>query len=272
MKRAINAILFLAVFSGIPFWAGMCRDSRISDWNPEAAESFYRSGDYSAAIESFYRSGDYSAAISAYEEVLQQGWVSGEIYYNLGNCYYKLGQYGRAILYYERARKFLGSDPDLQLNLKLANLRIYDRIEPLPRIFLVRVLEAVGELLTVRRWALILIIAEWVVLISLILLHIVRRPRWRRPLVGGLVFASVLFILSGSFFLQQKIQLDRLVEGVVLAQKVEVRSAPESGSTELFALHEGVKMRILRQVSGWAEIKLADGKRGWMPQSAFEII
>ncbi len=219
-----------------------------------------------------YRNDDYNAAISVYEGIIQQGWTNGEIYYNLGNCYYKLGQYGRAILNYERARPLIGNDPDLQVNLKLANFRIYDRIIPLPRIFIIRLVEGIGALLSVRQWALFFLVSEWVLLVCLILLNVVHKPHWRRLFIGCFVVILVFFIFTGGFFAQQKIQKDRSVHAIVLAEKVLVRSAPESGSTELFTLHAGVKIRLLRQVSGWSEIRLADGKRGWIQQTAFEII
>jgi tetratricopeptide (TPR) repeat protein len=222
--------------------------------------------------EDFYREGDYLTAISLYEEILAQGWTGGGVYYNLGNCYYKLGQYGRAILNYERARRFLGRDADLEHNLKLVNLRIYDKIEPLPRIFIIRVFMAISELFTPAGWARLLILAEWLLLGLAIGLYLIHRPGLRRFLVWGFFIALFVALVSGGFFVQQKIYRNSLVEGIVLDESVEVRSAPEPGATELFTLHEGVKVRIIRDVAGWAEIRLADGKRGWMPEDVFEII
>ncbi|RJP82968.1 MAG: tetratricopeptide repeat protein [Candidatus Zixiibacteriota bacterium] len=224
-----------------------------------------------AAAEQLYREGDYRAAAEAYHQVLNQGLASGEIYYNLGNCYYKLGDYGRAILHYERARRWLGQDSDLDLNLQLANLKVPDRIEPLPRFFLLRLVEGLGDLLASRRWALLVLLCEWVLLACLAGLLIVRRPKHRRLLAGVFVAAGFLFLVSGGFYLQQSAR-ENQPQGVVLSDRIDVLSAPEAGATELFALHEGVKFRILRRVPGWAEIHLADGKRGWMPQSAFESI
>ncbi len=219
-----------------------------------------------------YRNGDYTAAAQVYEKILQEGWHSGELYYNLGNCYYKAGDYGKAILNYERAQRFLGGDDDLQKNLKLANLHITDRIEPLPRIIVIRAFETVAGLFTVRQWAILFIISEWLLFVTVLSLYAIRRFHLRRLLAKALALFCVLTLLSGGFFLEQKIAKDRLVEGIVLADRVEVRSAPESGATELFTLHEGAKVRVLRTVSNWAEIRLADGKDGWLPLSAFAVI
>lgn len=224
------------------------------------------------AAEENYRTGDYEAAIAAYEGFINSDWSSGTIFYNLGNCYYKTGEYGKAILNYERARQLLGSDSDLLVNLRLANLHISDRIEPLPRFFILRILEGIGAALPVQRWAVLFLTAEWVLAVVLVSLYSVHKLRWRRVLVPAFVAALVVLIVSGGYFVQQKIYRDNLTEAVVLAEDVTVHSAPESDSTKLFTLHEGVKMRILRSVSGWSEIHLTDGKRGWMPDSAFEII
>ncbi len=225
-----------------------------------------------ATVEDLYRQGEYLTAISLYEEIISQGWVNGDVHYNLGNSYYKLGQYGRAILNYERARQYIGRDADLEHNLKLANLRIYDKIEPLPRIFIFRIYSAVAEQLTPRGWARLLLVMEWLILGSLIGLYLIRRPQWRGLLVLGFFIALIIAVLSGGFFVQQKIYWDNFEEGIVLDESVEVRSAPESGSTELFTLHEGVKVKLIRKVTGWVEIRLVDGKRGWMPKNAFEVI
>jgi hypothetical protein len=113
---------------------------------------------------------------------------------------------------------------------------------------------------------------EWALALTLIGLYSVRKFQWRRLLVMAFVLTGVTFILSGGFFIQQKVYRDGLTEAVVLAGDVAVRSAPESDATKLFTLHEGAKMRILRHISGWSEILLVDGKKGWVPETSFEPI
>ncbi len=224
------------------------------------------------AAEQLYRQGDYSAAAERYQGIIQSGWTSGEVHFNLGSCYYKTGRYGLAILHYERAKLLLGNDPDLEFNLRLANLNVPDRIEPLPRFFVLRLLDGIAGALPTSNWAAIAIASEWILLASLLALLGLRSPDSRRW-VAGLFFAAAMVLLaSGGIFLQQNSQRARNPEAVVLVSKVGVNSAPEGSSTELFALHEGVKFRILRRVPGWAEIHLADGKRGWMPDAAFETV
>jgi hypothetical protein len=223
------------------------------------------------SAEQAYRNGNYAHAAELYQTILNRGLASGEIYYNLGNCYYKLGRNGQAILNYERAQRLLGSDPALDVNLRLANLKVPDRIEPLPKFFLWRLLDNIGGLLTANGWAALLIASEWTLLVSLAGLIYIRSPGHRRLLTGLFLIAACALVFTGGFHLLQKSH-QNTPQGVVLTEKTEVRSAPEIGSTELFALHEGAKFTILRQVSGWVEVHLADGKQGWMPQAAFEKI
>jgi tetratricopeptide (TPR) repeat protein len=225
-----------------------------------------------AAAENLYRDGNYQGAADAYENLLRQGWTNGELFYNLGNSYYKMGSYGKAILNYERARRYLGGDPDVETNLKVANLRLFDRIVPLPRIFVIKIIEWIGRWFSLKQWGLWMILSEWLLLGLLIALHRVQDSNWRKLLVNGFLTISCAFLFTGGFFLLQKHFTDSSKAGIVLTDKIDVRSAPEAGGTEVFTLHEGAKVQVLREVSGWAEIRLADGKQGWLPNSAFEEI
>ena len=154
--------------------------------------------------ETAYRAGDYTKAAEVYQTIIHRGLTAGEIYYDLGNCYYKIGSYGRAILNYERACRFLGPDPDLEINLKLANMNVPDRIEPLPRFFALRLVESLGNGLTTHGWALILIASEWVLLACAAGLLYLRHAAQRRMLTGVFITAAVVLIISGGFFLSWK--------------------------------------------------------------------
>jgi tetratricopeptide (TPR) repeat protein len=250
-RRLISTIIFLA---------GLLITTHVWAQNSELTSA-----------EQAYRGGDYAKAAELYQAVLSRGLASGEIYYNLGNCYYKVGQYGRAILNYKRAERLLGKDPDLEINLRLANLNVPDRIEPLPRFFLLKLLEKAGDALSARGWASLLIIAEWLLLACLGGLVYLRSPGSRRLVTGVFTLSLILLVTSGGFHLQERAH-QNAEQGVVISDKTEVRSAPEESSTELFALHAGTSFTILRQVPGWAEVHLADGKQGWMPKSVFEVI
>lgn len=223
-------------------------------------------------IEELYRNGYYQDAAEMYEKILSQYGANGEIYYDLGNCYYKLDEIGKSVLYYERAKLLLGRDSDLDKNLKIAQLKTLDRIEQLPRLFVIQLLIGFSELLTVRGWAGWFIFFEWLVASQLILIYILHKHSIRRLVARSFVICAILLLLTGTVFLQQLISKANLSEGVIMQESAEVLSAPDKTSTELFTLHEGTKLRILRIVSGWAEIRLADGKQGWLSEASFETI
>jgi len=225
-----------------------------------------------SVAESLYRQGNYEPAANIYQSILRQGLAGGELYYNLGNCYYKMGQYGLAILNYERAERYLGNDPDLVKNQKLAELKAPDKIQPLPRWFVIQILDGIRRTISLGGWARWFILFEWSLaacLVILILLPGLAIRPWLTRLFWG---CAVLFIVSGSFFFASHYTQSRNQAGIILASSVEIHSAPDKNSTELFTLHEGAKIRVLRRLPGWAEILLTDGKQGWTRQEAFEII
>jgi len=221
----------------------------------------------------YFQQENYREAIKSYTEILSQGQESAEAYFNLGNAYYKTGDLGKAILNYERALRLKPRDQDIEHNLELANHRIVDRLEQPPILFFWRWVNAVRNGLTAKEWGKWSIIGLWVAIAVTALAVFRRRGLFRRPIrcAAGILIATwvCVFVL----FLW-KSQQDRVIQhAIVTAEKVEVLSAPDQTGTALFDLHEGVKVRVLRNVPGWSEISLPDPqKRGWLPAETFEVI
>ena len=220
----------------------------------------------------FYKKGQYEKAVKAYEEILQMGYASADLYYNLGNAYYKLGQYPKAILNYERALRLRPGDEDIQFNLKIAQLTVVDKIPQLPELFYVRYFRAFRDLFSVRSLTLLTLAFYFLLAIAAILWILARNDSLRRlgkALFAGALVACLLF----SFTLVSKIRyLNRNVEAIVMVPEVQVLSAPGEGGTEIFTIHQGLKVRIIEQSGQWYEIRLADGKTGWLKKSALETI
>ena len=78
-----------------------------------------------------YKEKNYNGAIELYDSIISSGYYSSDVYYNLGNAHFKMGHLAPAILNYERAKKLAPSDDDIDFNLRIANLRVVDRVEPL---------------------------------------------------------------------------------------------------------------------------------------------
>ncbi len=219
-----------------------------------------------------YKAGQYDKAIKAYEEILSMGYESADLYYNLGNAYYKLGNYPKAILNYERALRLRPRDEDIQFNLKLARLSVVDKIPELPELFYIRYFRQFRDLFSVHSLTLLVLIFYFLLAGALIGWMLARSYRLKRLFRA----ASVLFVILALFFsftLVSKIRyLEHTVEAIVMAPEVQVLSAPGEGGTEIFTIHQGLKVRIIEKSGDWYEIRLADGKTGWLKKDVLEVI
>ncbi len=219
-----------------------------------------------------YQQGKYVEARDAYESIVHQGLVSGELYYNLGNAYYKTGDLGKAILNFERALRFMPNDDDLKHNLQLANLMIVDRIEATPRLFLWDYWDGIKGAFSLNAvtW---MCYGVFVLLIALICMGILARTyRVRRFAVFSGSTAAVVFILLIVLLFGKIGDATRVNAAVVTARITTVKNSPDPKSSDAFVLHSGVKLTITDSVNDWFEIRLADGKVGWMEKGAAEII
>ena len=195
---------------------------------------------------------------------------SGPVAFNLGNCHYKLGQMGPAVLFYERAARLMPSDEDVAANLALARESIADRIEPRPTFFLIRWWTAFLGLWP-RSVLLILMLAFYgLFILTLAALIWTRRTASLRPVAVTLGLAWAVFAL---LFWGQWSESHRQNEAVIMAESVSVMSAPnQEMAVELFVVHEGLKVTLDQRSNGWLEIILPDGKVGWVNQEAVEVI
>jgi tetratricopeptide (TPR) repeat protein len=214
-----------------------------------------------------YFEGNYEQSIEKYQKILENDVESGEVYFNLGNAYYKLDEYGRAILYFEKAKKYLSGDDALEKNLKLAQLHIIDEIEPIPQLFLKVWWNELLNLFSLEfyAWTSLFLFA---MLTFLIAINILQNRKLKN--VIWVVASVVLFVLV--IFINKAYIFETTQFGIILSDKVSIVSEPSLTGTEMFILHEGTKIQILRQSGTWLEIKIADGKTGWLNSITVEYI
>jgi len=221
----------------------------------------------------FYQEGKYLEALNAYKKILEMGYESGSLYYNIGNCYYKIHDVGRAILYYERARKLIPDDEDLKANLKLANLSVVDKINPRPQFILFRIVDAFLYILpkSVLIWG---VIGLYLIFMATFVLWVISRKRMVKLVTLRMIaFWGVLLIVFGLSVIGRLEEEKKKIYGIILVQKVNVMSAPsQEEGVEVFSLHEGTKVQVDKKSDGWVEIVLADGKVGWVKRDVLEII
>lgn len=220
-----------------------------------------------------YQEGDYEAAIDAYQAVIEAGFRSAGLEYNLGNAYFKAGALGRAILHWERARSRAPGDPDVRANLELARSLTVDAVEPLPRFWLLSLLDWWIDLVP-RGWLLGLVASGWLALNGGVALRILGRATWaprlgRALVIGGTV---VVVVLAPSLVVRET-GWGRPDRAVILAEAVPARSAPAAeDDLTLFEIHEGTRVRIDQRAGEWVEVVLDDGKVGWVPVTVMEVI
>jgi tetratricopeptide (TPR) repeat protein len=219
-----------------------------------------------------YAQKDFSQAITMYEKILEDNYESPALYYNLGNAYFKSNNMPKAILNYERARKLQPADEDLEVNLKLANQQITDKVEGTETHFLDKWKARFLNLCLEQTWC-YWSIGGFVIFLGLIVFYLCSS----RISIRQLTFAGAVlcFLLSLSTFFVARSKYTASVthrEAIVMAPNITAKGSPDEKGTDLFILHEGTKVELIQTSAGWSEIRLGNGHTGWLPKGTFEVI
>ena len=225
-----------------------------------------------AEADSAYARGNYQEAIKGYESLLKQG-ASAEIYYNLGNAYYRTENITRSVLNYERALLLSPGDGDIRFNLQIARSKTIDKIVPESEMFFVTWYRSLVNIMSVDGWGRMALVSLALVIV-LFLVYLFSARVWMQKVGffgGGALL--VVFALSNIFAWQQSQNLLYRKGAIVVAPSVTVKSTPAQNGTDLFILHEGTKVVITDgSMKDWREIRLADGKKGWLESKKIELI
>ncbi len=228
--------------------------------------------DLMAKGNQLYQSGNFEKAADTYQKIVDSGFESPTLYFNLGNAYYRLGKNGLAILYYEKAAKLAPGDEDISHNLTIVNNKIVDKLDILPTFFLFKWWESILMSFTISGWTWLAYFFYLIVLCSIGLYFFAKSQVTQKFAVyttGG--FLIILIITS--FLLSVRMNRELNVRnGVITEQVVNVKSSPDDKSTEAFIIHEGIKVRMEDKVNDWVRIRLRDGKVGWLQEKDLGII
>ena len=214
--------------------------------------------------EEAYKSGDYKASIALYEDVAKQYGVSSELYYNLGNAYYKDQSYAAAILNYERALMLDPENEDAALNLQMANAQTIDKIEAVKPLFLSVWVDNIARAMTSNAWAYTSVVFFLFFILGLVFYFFLARVALRKLGFFGAIVSIAFCVICNVFASSQKKSIEERNYAIVFAPIVTVKSAPAESGTELFVIHEGLKVKTLSSLGDWTEIELPDGNIGWM--------
>jgi len=219
-----------------------------------------------------YFTGHYENAVTIYEKVTQAGLASPVLYYNLGNAYFKLGNMPLAILYYEKAHKLSPADVDIVHNIRLANTRIVDKIEPVPTLFYIRWWNSARNILSPDNFAKIslgLFTIFWLLLACYFLAR-------RRGLRVTAFYFALLFLIASAFGMILASESHHKAlnpdEAIVMEASAGVKSSPDDKSVDLFVVHEGTKVTVMDRIGNWKEVRIANGNSGWIQTKAIREI
>lgn len=222
--------------------------------------------------ESMYREGKYREAADAYTQMLAGGKESAALYYNLGNCFYKMGENTDAILNYERSLLLNPADEMARYNLKLAQNGVVDKIEVLPELFLLRWYKAVETHFSADQWGYISV-GLFILFLVLSALFFYSSSAWiKKTGFAGGIFILLFCVWSVVFAVKQNYRIQEREYAIVITPSVTVKGAPDVSGTELFLIHEGLKVKVVGALGDWYNIRLADGNEGWVAKPDLEKI
>lgn len=236
------------------------------------ASTIFAQADLLQKANEHYVKDEFKQAIDVYNQLLMTNLESPEVYFNLGNAYYKTNQYTQAILNYERAKLLSPDDEDIDFNLEVANQHVLDSIQDLPGIFIVRWWDSLVNSQPTDTWAVISIISFLLCLTLAGLYFFARSGDMRRAAFWSACFLIAISLFSWSFAARQKSRLVNHTYAIVMQPTVTVKSSPSEKGTNLFVIHEGLKVKITDKLGDWLEVRIANGNKGWLLTESIEKI
>ena len=219
-----------------------------------------------------YNSGDYAQAEACYTRILEQGLYSASLYYNLANAHFKQNELGKALLYYNRALRLRPNDEDIRHNLEYAKQSTKDSIEEIPEFFLKTWIKSLRGALSCTTWSILSLVMLATALAFGLIYMLAQRLSLRKTGFYLMAIAALLFVVTTAFAWSERNMLIKRSEAIVMDSAVSIKSSPDRSATELFVLHEGTKVTIGEAIDGWAEVRIADGRKGWIEEERIERI
>lgn len=219
-----------------------------------------------------YQKGSFQKAIESYEAILADDNFSQEVYFNLGNAYFKTNQLGKAILNYERGLLLYPGDPDTQFNLKIAQEKQVDDLDVVGKFFLSEWWKNTYQFFASSIWSTLTIVSIWTSIAGFIfwLLGTTRAHKKQGFAIGILLalLSILLFFLTSS---QANFETNS-GSAIVIQKEIKVKNAPDETSADLLKIHEGLRVELLDEIGEWYKVKLSDGEQGWLPKNSLEEI
>jgi tetratricopeptide (TPR) repeat protein len=219
-----------------------------------------------------YQKGKYDLAAKEYESVLKTNKESVELYFNLGNCYYKLQQTAPAIYNYEKALVLDPSNAAVSNNIKFAQKQTIDEIKVVPKVGFAKLLRDFTGIYPFDTWAWITIAFAMLFLSFFLGYYLSQTVVIKRIFFLGMFIMLLFMVMSISAAFFEKSHFDNEKPAIVFASSAEVKSEPQKASAAIFVLHEGTKVYVEETLENWKKIQLTDGTEGWIDSMAIKEV
>ena len=269
MKKTPRHIIFTSLLSLLaltsPLYLSAAPDSTKPDNSPQQTSK--------SVADSLYNQGAYASAIEIYSTIIKEKGVSPELYYNLGNCYYKENDMAHAILNYERALKLAPSDEDIRHNLSLSRSKIQDKNNAPTEFFIVTWWYALSNYFSLSFLKSIGLIS-FILFLALVLLYkFPKFSKFKGYIKTSMITMLILSIISNLLAYQQFHNSISIKGAIVINESASIKSSPSENSIDLFTVHSGTRLNILdNSMNEWCEVKYEDGKEGWIEKKNIELI
>ncbi|OHT46743.1 tetratricopeptide repeat protein [Flavobacterium tructae] len=220
-----------------------------------------------------YQKGQYQQAVDVYESIIKEDkQQSAELYFNLGNSYYKLNKVAPSIYNYEKALVLKPHDSETLNNLKFAKKLTIDEIKEVPKVGFAKLIQNFTGIFDYNTWAIISIAIAFAFLLTFIGYYFSQLTLSKRIYFIGMFVLLIALLLSVSAGMSEKNHFSNDRPAIVFAELSEVRSEPQKAGSSIILLHEGAKVYVLETVGGWKKIELTDGTEGWIDASTIREV
>ena len=233
--------------------------------------SFSQNSDFDEA-NLLYNEGEYMDAIEIYSGIIDDGLHSADLYFNIGNSYYKINDTPNSIFYYEKALLLDPDNKSVKNNLAYAQNMLIDKIETLPKNQITVLFDSIISVFSYEYWQFFTIFFQWLFTIFFILFIFSKTSVFKRKYFTYSSTSLIIFIVTLIISINSKNNYLKTDPAILFDKEVSFRSEPNLRSEEIFKLHEGLKINIIETINDWTLIELSNGSEGWIPTVSFRKI
>ncbi|MHA7942587.1 tetratricopeptide repeat protein [Formosa sp. 3Alg 14/1] len=219
-----------------------------------------------------YNEGKYAEAIDKYQAILDSGYHSSELFFNIGNAHYKLNHVGPSIYYFEKALQLAPNDKDIKNNIAYARNMTIDAIDVVPEVGIAKLFNSITNVLSFDGWAITTVVLFILFVILFISYSFSEYTNSKRAAFSSGIVVLCLGFLTLFFAFHEFNLMKKDNPAIIFVQESQVNNEPNLSSQEAFKLHEGTKVQVLDTVNNWKKIKLSDGKTGWISSADIKVL